>query len=122
MHLLQKNSVKLILISSSREENVLLQEFIEECGSIPVLVSPALFEVEGVRGQLHSTFLALEGYPAMQSYSGSCIEYDEESGSSQRIYLDLFPSYEGGEKLQAEDLKEELLRLLQRLKDTCMFS
>lgn len=120
--LLRKNSVKLILISSSKEPNSLLQEFIASCQGIPVLVSPALFDMEGIRGQLHSAFLAIEGYPSMQSYSGSCVEYDEKSGTCKRIYLDLFPSYERETALQVEEFKEELLQLLEKLKDKCMFS
>lgn len=106
---LARNKGRMVFISSSHRETVALERFISGVKNTPVLVSPALFEIEGIRGNLHDTFLAVEGFPPMQSYSGSCVEYDTKTQECRRIYLEMFlnqndPDY--------ENIVEELEKIL----------
>lgn len=88
--LLLRNTANMLFISAVDTKSQNLEKFVNSLKHIPVLVSPALFDIEGIRGNLHKTFLEVEGYPIMQSYSGSCIEYDTETKTCQRIYLEMF--------------------------------
>lgn len=88
--LILKNSAAMLFISAVDTESNNLEDFLNSLKHMPVLVSPALFDIEGICGNLHKTFLEVEGYPIMQSYSGSCIEYDSITKTCQRIYLEMF--------------------------------
>ena len=79
-----------ILISAAKQENAVMQEYIRQYDEGIILTSPALFDMEGVRGNLHSTLLSLEGFAPMQTYSGSFVEYDTETMCCKRIYLEMF--------------------------------
>lgn len=116
LSLLQKEQTKIIFISSCHKHTEYLQEFIENYHN--VLVSPAIFEIDGIRGQLHSTFLSIEGFPSMQPYSGSVVEYDEDTKTCRRIYLDMFLNHEIFEDtaFEIEDLKEFLEEEFQKIK------
>ena len=114
--LLQKEQTKMILISSCHKHTEHLQEFIENHQN--VLVSPSIFEIDGVRGHLHSTFLTVEGFPSMQPFSGAVVEYDEDTKTCRRIYLDMFLEHEIYEEtvLEIEDLKQFLEEEFQKIK------
>lgn len=108
---LRKHRVQMIFISNAHKETQALQDFITHCKNIPVVMSPALFDFDQVKGNLHTTFLAIEGYPPMQTYSGTCVEYDTETKTCQRIYFDMFANQH-----QEEDfdyLVDELEKVIQ---------
>lgn len=84
----------MILISSTHVYKKEIQEFRNEVSSgITMIESPAVFDIDGVRGNLRASFLALEDFDQMQAYSGSFVEYDTCSHSCERVYLDLFPRH-----------------------------
>lgn len=105
-----KNSATMIFISSSRKENEAIRRFKKTVDHIPVLISPSLFDIEGVRGNLHSTFLTVDEFSIMQSFSGSCVEYDMESKTCRRIYLEMFLEHDDDEDL--DSIVEELEQML----------
>lgn len=105
---LARNKGRMVFISSSHKDTAALERFIIGAKNTLVLLSPALFEVEGIRGNLHDTFLAVEGFPPMESFSGSCVEYDTETNSCRRIYLELFPKHD----VDFENIVSELEKIL----------
>ena len=84
----------LVLVSSTHTRTEMLQEW-KLCLSdeYTVLESPALFEYEEIKGNLHHTFLAIEGYPVLEAFHGTCVEIDTNRKTRDRIYLDLFPGH-----------------------------
>ena len=84
----------IILISSTHTYEKEIKHFKDEISSdLVVLQSPAVFDIHGIRGNLRSSFLALEDFDSVQTFSGSCIEYDVEAHTCERIYFDLFPKH-----------------------------
>ena len=84
----------LILISSTHAHTKEIQKLKREVGQgVAVIESPAVFDVDGIRGNLRSCFLALENFPSVQTYSGSCIVFDTEKHTWERFYFDLFPKH-----------------------------
>lgn len=110
MSYIEEEDTGVIFISGDDEGNESLREFIEySCRDIQVMMSTALFDIDGLRGNLHTSFLLLDGFPSMQSYSGSCVEYDEDTKQCRRIYFDLFPNHETIDlDLFVEELEEVL--------------
>lgn len=111
IRLMKRNSTKLILVSVSDPKNQELHTFMSEHQEITVLVSPALFEIGSIRGNLRTAYLALEGYPSMQSYAGSCVEFDTEEHTCQRMYVDLFAKHHE-ESASYDVLVEELEQMI----------
>lgn len=93
--LCRRNQISLILISCADPELFHLQEFIEECSNegIQVLLSPASFDYNGVKGVLTTTQLTIEGNESVSPYSGSVLFFDSEQQLCERIYLELFPNH-----------------------------
>lgn len=115
--LLRKNDAKMLFISAVDTESEKLGEFISSIEHISLLVAPALFDIEGICGNLQKTCLEVEDYPVMQPYSGSCIEYDSESKTCRRIYLDLFINYETMDvDLMVDELEEIFHKKLKIIK------
>ncbi|WP_416325041.1 hypothetical protein [[Eubacterium] hominis] len=84
----------IILISSSHNYSKEIQQFKRNLSDgFAVLESPAVFDIDGIRGNLRGTYLALEDFDCMQTFSGSCIEYDTKKHQCERIYFDLFPEH-----------------------------
>lgn len=110
---LEQNKVQMILISASDAKNKSLCEFVQNwrAHNVTIIVSPALFEVDGIRGNLRTTYAAIENYPPLQSYSGTCVEYDIEHKIPKRIYLDLFTHYD--DEAGFDTLIEELEEMIQ---------
>lgn len=104
--LLFENHASMVLISASDDANDELLSFMKRWNQLTVLISPALFEVENIRGNLRTSFLNIENFPNMQSYSGSCVEYDTLQNTCKRIYLDVFSSYRIEDEIQEEIIKE----------------
>lgn len=92
--ILEQNLQSLVLISITKEDNKLLERFLLTYKNTSVLLSPTLFDYDTIRGNLHTTFLAVEGFPIMESYSGSCVEYDTDTMKARRLYLELFLDYD----------------------------
>lgn len=107
-----------VLISSSKKDNVDLEHFCINHTDCSILMSPALFDIEGVRGQLHASFLAVEDFPSMQAYSGSFVLYDTETKQCERIYLELFVDYDGDLSLALEKMQDMLAESLHAAKKT----
>lgn len=104
--LLFNNNPSMVLISASNDANEELLSFIKRWNKLTILISPALFDVDTIRGNLKTSFLSVEHFPTMQSYSGTCIEYDTKQNLCKRIYLDVFSSYHKEDEIQDEILKE----------------
>lgn len=84
----------IILISSTHIYTKEIQRMKEKLSSgIAVIESPAVFDIEGIRGNLRASFLALENFDQMHTFSGSLIEYDTSMHTCERVYLDLFPKH-----------------------------
>lgn len=92
--ILMRNPGSLVLISVTGDHNEDIEMFISSQKLNTVMLSPALFDFEGIRGNLHTTFLSVDMFPVMESYSGSLVEYDMDTNSVKRIYLDLFIEFE----------------------------
>lgn len=120
--LLRHRRVKLILVSHSGQHNEEWEKFRKIYANISFLRSPALFDVDGICGQLHSTYLAIDGYPPMQAYSGTCVEYDLKRKTCQRIYLDMFPDHAPAKESFEERLERMLRRELAERKGKTIFS
>ena len=106
---LKKEPADLILISAGDKESPLLKHFIETQLHTPILVSPAQFDFQGVRGDLHNSVCKIEGFSDMQSYSGSFVAYDTEQDICERIYLELFLDHDNGE---IDDFVKEIEEML----------
>ena len=85
-----------------------------------VLASPAQFEFQGVRGDLRNGFLSVEGFPEMQSFSGSFVAYDTKRAACERIYLELFMEHDASDMdsfvEELEEMLSEKLQMLQKKK------
>lgn len=112
--ILQQNAVSMILISTGDPENKMMRAFIKQWNLLDTVVvkSPALFETGAIRGKLQTAYIAVEGYPNIQSFSGTCVEFDEAEHSCRRIYLDVFTEYHEDE-MSFETLIEELEEMIQ---------
>ena len=108
---LRKNQVKLILVSAAHKENGRYRKFLEECKNISIVRSPAIFDVDGICGTLHTGYAAIEGYPIQHAYSGTCVEFDEKEKKAKRIYLDMFVDHHEEENF--DFLVEELEKAIQ---------
>lgn len=114
----------IILISSTHVYDKEIQQLKKEISSdIVVLQSPAMFDIDGIRGNLRSSFLALEDFESMQAFSGSCIEYDTEAHTCVRIYFDLFPKHYHMNELEMfmdhlEDLLSDKVKGFKKKKDS----
>lgn len=106
----QAHGKGIIFISSGSKDNENIEYFYDVMADTTILMSPSLFDIEGVRGNLHSTFLAVENFPLMQSYSGTFVEYDTKKHTCQRIYLEMFLHHE-------EDLEDIVLEMEQILNE-----
>lgn len=111
-----------LLISSGNAENSDLKGFREVMSEMDILVSPALFDIEGVRGNLHTTFLSVEGFPSMQTYSGSFVEYDTETMKCSRIYLELFIDHEDDMDQIVEEMEHILHEKIREMSKKKTFS
>lgn len=115
-----EHSANVIFISSSHYSLPLFDQFINDVKlhNIQIIKSPAIFDISGVRGNLSDIGLYIEGFPKMESYSGSCIEYDIKSNTCKRIYLDLFPQYHQDDMdMLLKNLKRMLEEEIKSLKD-----
>lgn len=110
--LCKEQEASLILISCADANLKYLQEFIENCSDegIQVVISPASFDVQGVKGVLTTTQLTIDGYETVAAYSGSVVFFDSEKKSCERIYLELFPTHTQDELLQ--DINDEIEKML----------
>ena len=119
-HLLQG----IILISSTHTYEKEIQYFKNEISpNIVVLQSPAVFDIDGIRGNLRSSFLALENFESMQTFSGSCVVYDTEVHTCERIYFDLFPKHYHLNELEMfmnhlEDVLSDKVKNFKKKKDS----
>lgn len=109
--LLQKNDAKMLLISANNIKTDKLETFAHAVEHCSFLVAPALFDIEGIYGNLQKTFLEVEGYPVMHPYSGSCIEYDSKDKTCRRMYLDLFMKQE---TMDVDELIDELEEIIHK--------
>lgn len=114
----------IILISSTHAYEKEIKYFKDEISSdIVVLQSPAVFDIDGIRGNLRSSFLALEDFDSMQTFSGSCVEYDIEAHTCDRIYFDLFPKHYHLNELEMfmdhlEDVLSDKVKSFKKKKDS----
>ncbi len=101
-----------VLVSKSHHSLPLFDQFVRDVKlqNIQIIKSPAIFDISGVRGNLSDTSLYIEGFSKMESYSGSCIEYDITTNTCKRIYFDLFPQYHQGHR---DILLKNLKRMLE---------
>lgn len=107
--LLAKNQDNFVLISVTKEHNKHIEHFLSSQKHTTVLQSPALFDFASVRGNLHTTFLAVDEFPVMESFSGSCVEYDTDAKQAQRIYLELFIDHD---EIDMEYIVKEMEEML----------
>lgn len=113
----------LVLISSTHtrdEQLALWKQGIDE--HILVLESPVVFDHQEIKGNLHATFLALEGYPVVEAFNGTLVEIDTETHTMERIYFDLFPDHLHQNELdllmdQLEDMLSEKMKGYKKKKD-----
>lgn len=87
---IEKYPADLILVSAAHKESPQLMHFIESMEDTMVLASPCQFDYQGTRGNLRDTYLQLEGFKDMHSYSGSFVVYDTSTKHCERMYLELF--------------------------------
>lgn len=118
LHHMRRNKVKLVLVSCAHAENECYREFLEECKNIPILRSPALFDVDGICGNLHTSYAAVDGYPIQQTFSGTCVEFDEETKRAKRIYLDMFVQHHEEDNLDflVDELEKAIQEKIQEMK------
>ena len=84
----------MILISSTHVYKKEIDDLRNEVSSgITIIESPAVFDIDGIRGNLRASFLALENFDQMHAYSGSYVAYDTSCHTWERVYLDLFPRH-----------------------------
>ena len=97
-----------------------LEHFVDAMKRTTVLASPAQFEFQGVRGDLRNGFLCVEGFPEMQSFSGSFVAYDTKRAACERIYLELFMEHDASDMdsfvEELEEMLSEKLQMLQKKK------
>lgn len=91
---METETVDVLLISTSHKQTALFERFRQTHPDMELLTSPALFDVAGLRGNLHTTFLALEDFAPVQSYSGTFVRFDTDTKTMERIYLDLCMEYD----------------------------
>lgn len=113
LSLLRRNRVSLILISKVHKDNEILQEFLHTYKNIPIIMSNRLFDVEGIKGQVTHSHVIIDDFPVMESYSGSCVEYDLKKKSCRRIYLDMFSSHHYESSFSF--LKDEIEQILKEV-------
>lgn len=110
IQLLHRENGKMVCISTAHQNLKELQDFIDrESFNRYILLSPAVFDIEGWRGNLHDLFLEVEGFEKKQAYSGSCLIYDTEKKSCERIYLELALQHTYDEFYEIERELEELI-------------
>ncbi len=116
---LEKKTADLILISAGDKDSPYLKQFIESHLHIPILVSPAQFDFQGIRGDLYNSMCRIEGFSDMQSYSGSIVMYDIDEHVCERIYLELFLAHDVSEEDEFMKEIEEILndKIRSRLKN-----
>lgn len=102
------------------EHHPQLEHFVDAMKRTTVLASPAQFEFQGVRGDLRNGFLCVEGFPEMQSFSGSFVAYDTKRAACERIYLELFMEHDASDMdsfvEELEEMLSEKLQMLQKKK------
>ena len=117
---MEHHPADLVLVSTAQKNHPQLEHFVDAMKRTTVLASPAQFEFQGVRGDLRNGFLCVEGFPEMQSFSGSFVAYDTKRAACERIYLELFMEHDASdmdsfvEKL--EEMLSEKLQMLQKKK------
>ena len=97
-----------IFISSGSKKNVNLDYFCDSMSDTTIITSPSLFDIDGIRGNLHSTFLSIENFPRMQSFSGTFVEYDTAINRCRRIYLEMFVNHDE----DVDEIMKEMEQLL----------
>ena len=55
-----------------------MDDTVSSLKNISIVRSPAIFDVDGICGTLHTGYAAIEGYPIQHAYSGTCVEFDEK--------------------------------------------
>lgn len=111
--LLKRNRVSFILISKVHRDNQNLQEFLQIYKNIEIIMSHRIFDIQGIKGQIFYSHACIDGFPIMQCYSGSCVEYDLQTKTCRRIYLDLFSSHHFDSSYLI--MKDELRKLLKEI-------
>lgn len=118
----QKHACDVILISAAHEDDVNIERLRKSLGNVNVLVSPCLFDVEGVRGNLLNTLLAIEDFPSMQTFSGSFVAFDTNTGIVQRIYLELFIEHDFDVDYIVREMEQMLHEKIIKMKKKTMLS
>ena len=117
-HLCQKQDVHMIFVSGSDAHATGLDNFLSMCHDfdIQVLMSPATFEIDDVKGVLNTTSLEIQGCAPFQSYSGSLIYYDSNTCEYERYYLELFLKHETDAFVDvlSDELEEVLKELIHK--------
>ena len=107
---MEHHPADLVLVSTAQKNHPQLEHF----------ASPAQFEFQGVRGDLRNGFLCVEGFPEMQSFSGSFVAYDTKRAACERIYLELFMEHDASDMdsfvEELEEMLSEKLQMLQKKK------
>lgn len=97
-----------IAISIASDERIQIAQVNALAKHCMFLMSPSLFDIEGVQGNLHTSFLSINGFQTMQSYSGSFVKYDMDLMICERVYLDMFVSH----NLDLEWLIEDITHMV----------
>lgn len=111
-HMFEKIQPDAIFISGMIGGLEAFEGFLKTCRKlqIQVVMSPASFDIQGVKGVLSHTALMLDEFPVVHPYSGSVVVFDIDAKTYERIYLDLFPKQPYGSFV--EELTEEIERIL----------
>lgn len=111
----KQKEISVIFVSGGNIEKNIEAEFMElfEKHQMHLLMSPASFDIEGIKGVLQTTSLMIEHMAVMHTYSGSVIYGDSEKCTAERIYLELFPQHDID--MIAEALTMELEHFLKDL-------
>lgn len=108
--MIYRENAKAVLISSAHQNLIGIQKFLEEeSKNRYILMSPAIFDFEGIKGNLNDIFLEIEGFERKSSYSGSCIEFDLKNHKVKRIYFDLFTKHSFDESYEISKELEDLI-------------
>lgn len=110
IRLIKKNKASAVMISSTGKKTRCMQNFIHSIeDATTVVISPAHIHLDGLQGELKSTSLKLDSFPLMRAYSGSCVEYDRDAKTCQRIYLEMFLHYD---EVDLESIVDEFEQIL----------
>ena len=109
---MEHHPADLVLVSTAQKNHPQLEHFVDAMKRTTVLASPAQFEFQGV--------LCVEGFPEMQSFSGSFVAYDTKRAACERIYLELFMEHDASDMdsfvEELEEMLSEKLQMLQKKK------